>query len=86
MNAVMMSTWISEMSTKYHADSTLDLIWKMFNAPAILVQIFFRTSVRSTLKSGFPYLFTASAMEIPPSGARSVIFSSFHVPSPIFSP
>lgn len=32
MNAVMMSTWISEMSTKYHADSVLDLIWKMFNA------------------------------------------------------
>ena len=31
----------------------------MFNAPAILVQIFFRTSVRSTLKAGFPYFFTA---------------------------
>lgn len=32
MNAVLISTWISEMSTKYQADDTLDLIWKLFNA------------------------------------------------------
>lgn len=32
MDAVLMNTWISEMSMKYHADGTLDLIWKMFNA------------------------------------------------------
>ena len=50
-------------------------------------QICYSSFIDSCLvKAGFPYFFTASAMEISPSGVRRVISSSFHVPSPIFSP